>query len=549
MSGPTIHPAFYVQPVKAVLAGVCLLLLGVFNQPVRAQVGDLIAFSSPGNTAYYLDADTGNDENPGTRADAAWKTLNRVNATAFAPGDKLYIKAGTTYHGMLFPKGAGIPGKPVTIDSFGDGDRPAIHADGEHGAALLLENTNAWHVNNIELSNDADQPEAFRFGISVLAEDTGAVGDFKFTNLHVHDVAGESNPGFGEGAAIVFRNRGDRVPSSFDGILIEHCTIEHAARHGISIESGYVDQPRRPNNTNVVIRSNTITDPAGDGIRLTGCDRAMLEYNTVADAGQSRKGEVGGVALRHSEHCMVQFNDVARTVGRSSSALLDGPDARENTYQFNFTRGNAGAMFTAAAADADATCRYSISQDDHTGLRLIGPVRDARFYNNTVYSGEGGRSVAVQLTPPVVDQSDSTPPTAVIANNLFFTKGVGTIQLGGYPRPGHDGSPALKFMTNAYFGDQAQPDGERDPVTADPLLAAPGQAESIKRGIDGYQLLSGSPLIGTGTRLPSHGRFDFWADPTPAGAAIDIGAHQHGSDKPSTPNPPEKPAAEPAPGP
>ena len=558
MSGSTIYPDFIYRPAKAALLGACLLLLGAFNQTARAQFGDLVAFTSPGNTAYYLDPHTGNDENTGTRPDAAWKTLSRINSTRFAPGDTIYIMAGTVYHGRLFPKGSGIPGRPITIDSFGDGARPAIHADGKLGAALLLENVNAWHVSHLELTNHADQPEAFRFGISILAEDTGSVGDFKLTNLYIHDVAGEANPGFGEGAAITFRNRGDRVPSSFDGILIERCIIENVQRHGISIDSGYVDQPRRPSNANVVIRSNTITNVAGDGIQLTGCDRAMIEYNTVRQAGQSRQGEVGGVALRYSDHCMVQFNDVAQTAGLSSAALRCGPNARENTFQFNFTHDSAGAMFAAIAlphervpigdaSNVESTCRYNISQNDRTAFLLVGPVRDTRLYNNTIYTGPNTPSITLQLKRPNTAAHDarnppeSPGPTGVIlANNLFYTRARASLRLGGIQAD-------ITCQTNAYFGDHQIPDQEPAPITADPLLADPGQAELIEQGVNGYQLLVGSPLIGSGSRLADHGRYDFWADPIPAGAAIDIGAYQHTSDNGPPADPPVDSPAESAP--
>ena len=97
----------------AVIAALCSLAVCLLASPVRAQFGELVAFESPGNTTYYLDPDAGDDENHGTRPEFAWKTLARVNTSRFAPGDKILIKTGATFHGKLWPKGTGIPGRPA----------------------------------------------------------------------------------------------------------------------------------------------------------------------------------------------------------------------------------------------------------------------------------------------------------------------------------------------------------------------------------------------------------------------------------------------------
>lgn len=535
--------------------------------PAHAQFGELIAFESSGNTTYYLDADTGDDESFGTRPDRAWKTLTRINSSRFAPGDKIYIKAGTTYHGMLFPKGAGIPGLPITIDSFGKGPRPAIHADGNTTAALLLENTNAWHIKNLELTNTGDEPEAFRYGLCILAEDTGPVGDFKLVNLLVHDVNGLEAPGLGEGAAITFRNRGTNAPTRFDGLLVEGCTIKDSGRHGIYGETGYRDRNRRVANVNIVIRENTIQNVAGDGIHISGCDNAMIEYNTVAAAGRAGSGEAGGVTLQACDNSLVQFNQVSETAGGKSAALRCGPDSRENTFQFNFTRDNGGAMTAVVSNPTDASehgvdagnsqtaVRYNISQNDAAAFRLIGPVAEAHLYNNTIYTGPDTRSVAVQLS-----DSPGMPPNVIIANNVFYTQGTAILDL-GMPDPSEDTSQQadatdaadtpspISFMHNAYFGDHQRPDGELNPVTADPMLVEPGTGVSLEDGLECYHTQPDSPLRAAGVRLPSHGRYDFWTHPVPAGAMIDIGAHQAPSDNPASSDPDVPAPALPKPGP
>ena len=86
----------------------------------------------------YVDAATGDDGATGRSPDSAWRTLDRVNATTFTPGDRLLLRAGAGWHGQLSPKRSGDPGRPVTIDRYGHCPGLAMHGDGVvsglHGA-------------------------------------------------------------------------------------------------------------------------------------------------------------------------------------------------------------------------------------------------------------------------------------------------------------------------------------------------------------------------------------------------------------------------------
>jgi Right handed beta helix region len=532
------HTAQVLSPAVAAVLYLCFALLS-FIPTASAQFGEVIAFQSPGETTYYLDADTGDDENPGTRPNLAWKSLTRINATRFAPGDKLFIKAGTAYHGRLWPKGSGRPGNPITIDSFADGPRPAIHAGGKTSEALLLENTQGWHIRNLELTNTGDKPEAFRYGLSIVVEDMGTAGGFELSNLFVHGVNGSPDPGLGEGAGIIWRNRGTTVPTRFDGLLIEKSTVTDCGRNGIVGENGFADRTRRLANLNIIIRENEVSSTQGDGIRLTGSDNAMIEYNRVRQAGSKKDGRAGGIVLIGCDNSLVQYNEVWQTKGQDNAALLCDTNSRNNTFQFNYTHENVGPMTSIRsnapnqppgsppgqppgrpptdAGNDHTAVRYNISQNDGGALRLIGPVTDARFHNNTIYTGPDSDTISVALT----DLAGS-PSGTILANNLFYTLGKASLDLGE--------ANDTRLQHNAYFGPHTRPDGETGAVTADPLLVRPGAGKAMKDGLKGYQTLSGSPLRRAGTRLVGHGSHDFWANPVPGGRQVDIGAFQAPSD-------------------
>ena len=67
-----------------------------------------------GNTTYFVDPVNGNDDNAGTQAGKAWKSLLRVNALKLGPGDKVVIAPGVL-HETLQPNVAGTKAKPVVI--------------------------------------------------------------------------------------------------------------------------------------------------------------------------------------------------------------------------------------------------------------------------------------------------------------------------------------------------------------------------------------------------------------------------------------------------
>jgi len=91
---------------------------------------------SRGDTTYYVD-DAGDDRQPGTSPGTAWKTLTRLNAVKFDPGDRIFLKAGCHFKGPLQLRGSGAKGKPIVIDRYGRGADPVIAGKGQFGKAAF----------------------------------------------------------------------------------------------------------------------------------------------------------------------------------------------------------------------------------------------------------------------------------------------------------------------------------------------------------------------------------------------------------------------------
>ena len=97
---------------------VILLMAGGLGLGKQSQQGGAGSLQKSGNT-YYVDSTLGDDNHNGTSLSTAWKTLAKINATFFSPGDRILFKSGSTWTGQLWPKGSGTEGRPILIDKYG----------------------------------------------------------------------------------------------------------------------------------------------------------------------------------------------------------------------------------------------------------------------------------------------------------------------------------------------------------------------------------------------------------------------------------------------
>jgi Right handed beta helix region len=300
---------------------------------------------SPGATTYYVDSAAGDDQHDGKAPDKAWKSLDRVNSAAFAPGDKILFKAGSRFEGRLAPKGSGKEGAPIVIDAYGEGAKPLIAAGGRFHEALLLENQEFWEVNNLEFTNQGETREKFRYGVRVRAWDFGTMHHIHLKNLFVHDVNGSVIKDWGEGQGIVWENGGKDTRSRFDDLLIEGCHLLRTDRNGICGYSAYDDRRLWYPSLNVVIRNNLLEDIGGDGIKVWGCEGALVEHNRLDKAGQRAPDYSAGIWPWSSDGTVIQFNEVSEFKGtRDGQAFDSDGNCRGTIFQYNYSHDNDGGF-------------------------------------------------------------------------------------------------------------------------------------------------------------------------------------------------------------
>jgi hypothetical protein len=501
-------------------------------------------------TSYYVDASGGDDSNEGTSESAAWKSLSKVNATIFQPGDRILFKAGQSWTGQLHPKGVGKAGSPITIDQYGSGDKPKIQGAGQVGAALYLYNQSYWEIYNLDVSNQASVvttiAEAlgdFR-GIHITGDNGSELKHFRINGVDVHDVTGEvnwiggtipDNPAPG----INFKTGWDRskrtggiifdtsvvdpanpgAATTISDVIIENSTIMNTSFGGIifkqyagsnagAVHVGWGEResrndPKFTPHTNIIIRNNYInqhnTEYGCNGIYVTGVRGALVEGNVIAGAGTV------GIEMYYADDVIVQFNEVYETRRKAGGADHNGIDPDKATtniiIQYNYIHDTGDGILICQFGFGDTVIRYNVIEDTERYPIYLHSDRAAiaEVYNNTIYNSKSKYMI--------YGYGSFVNATYKIENNILYsTRNDAVFTTGG----------GISYNNNSYYGAGFPiPSDDTNAITQDPMLTAvntggKGTKETgpALNSLTGYRLKSGSPLIGAGIVKDNHGGRD-----------------------------------------
>ncbi len=488
-------------------------------------------WKSPGGTAYYVDSAGGSDAGDGHSARRAWRSLNRVNAGVFGPGDRILMRAGSRWAGFLSPGGSGAAGRPITVSSYGNGSKPALDAGGKFLATVYLYNGEHWDISGLDIANRAPARVPNLAGVQVRLENFGVAHDIRLAGLDVHDVFGSNVKDEGGGNGIYCSSSGGKVKTRYDGLVIENCRLARTDRNGITM-GAYYARPQWPLSTRVVIRGNTLTDIGGDGIVPIGCDGCLIEHNVLRGGRMRALDYAAGIWPWSCDNTVVQCNEVSGMKGTMDGEGYDSDyNCRRTLFQYNYSHDNGGGFMLICddgsqnppwnIGNEGTVIRYNISVNDglHT-FNITGPCQNTQVYNNVFYLGKGRDS-------PLVASGnwgggDKWPADTRFSNNVFFVEGKAHFDFGGMK--------SVVFDHNAYWGAIINPPADPHAILADSQLAVPGSLS-----VRGYALRSGSPLHHAGKFIPDNGGRDFWGSPLPSVGPPDIGASQGSSKQSSLP--------------
>jgi hypothetical protein len=510
-------------------------LLFIFNHSIRGQRVENTSRSS--GQAYYVDSAGGSDENPGTSAEAPWKTLDKVNRRNFRAGDAILLKSGSKWTGQLWPKGSGTEDQPIIVDKYGGEAKPIIEGGGRAEAAILLKNQEYWEINNLEITNTG-RGLHLRRGVHLDADNYGEVHHVYLRFLTIHDVNGTDKVKTNGG--INYTCEGSSKPSRFVDLRIENNRIYHVDRSGIFGGSYHWLRSRWYPSLGVIVRGNILDDIGGDGIVVVATDGALVENNVVSHANQRSAGYNVGIWPWSADNTVVQYNEVYGTRGQRDGEGFDSDwNSRNTLIQYNYSHDNDGGFLlicnqgnidaTSNVGNTGTVVRYNISQNDHhRGINIAGPVSHAMIYNNTIYVGKNEK-VDLLLHSSWKGWATGT----YLYNNIFYVEGMGQFSYALSRRndgahvtaPGLGKSKQNIVDANVYYG-VPPPKGTDDPhgMTSDPRFVSPGSATNGRQTVTGYSLLSGSPSIDSGKVIADDGGKDFLGRKVPTCGGVDRGA-------------------------
>jgi hypothetical protein len=486
---------------------------------------------------YYVDSRGGDDSKAGSSSDTAWKSLNKVNATIFHPGDRILLRSSSVWHGQLWPKGSGTEGQPIKVDMYGGGVKPVIHGDGLVEDTVFLKNQEYWEIENLEVTNTG-ATRAVRRGVHLAVENFGEAHHIYIRRLTIHDVNGADN--VKPNGGINYTSSGEQRPSRFIDLRIENNEIYHVDRSGIfGWSDAWVRSKWNPS-LGVAVRGNHLDDIGGDGIVVVATDGAVVERNVVAHANQRSEGYNVAIWAWSADNTLIQHNEAYGTMGQRDGEGYDSDwNSRNTVIQYNYSHDNDGGFLlicnegghdaSESAGNTGTIVRYNISQNDRTrGINIAGPVEGTLVYNNTIYVGSE-HAVDLLLFSDWHGWSEDT----FFYNNIFYVAGraqlsygVSRADDGSYStKPGFGASQGNELDANTFFGVNA-PIEDGHALTSDPKFVSPGSGGIGPLSLPGYRLQATSPARKSGRQIEKNGRRDFWGNAVPSCDLTDRGASQ-----------------------
>jgi len=473
---------------------------------------------------YYIDATNGNDENTGTSKTLAWKTLSKVNSKTYIADDKILFKKGEVWNGQLLLKGSGSKAKPITVDTYGSGNKPIFNGGGvtaNNGTTVRLKNGSYWEINNLEITNTngTTAQQGSIWGLRSIVDNGTEVKHVYIRNCYVHDVNGNVA---GKDTGGIYVTAQGSSPAFYNDLRIENNVVKNVGGLGIATQSPFASmkKPVRHPFLNVRIAGNIVGPTGRNNMIVRVSDDAIVEHNrliksSIYDTGHS-------VFNFNTDNCKIQYNEAYDNIGPLGTKDRGGFDADYNCkntlIQYNYSHDNNwGYAIMKKGINENITIRYNISENDRVSVYFYGfesqrGMTRANVYNNVHYI-KSGLDVAVFR--------DRTPYNTNFYNNVFYFQEKDAGKWGKNPID-------CTFENNAFYNITPKGSGA---ISGDPLFEAPGTGgknidwSSYPNVLTGYKIKENSILINAGKVVANNGGKDFWGNKL-YNNKPDIGVHE-----------------------
>ncbi|MBR7132265.1 MAG: hypothetical protein IKD04_01890 [Clostridia bacterium] len=385
----------------------------------------------------------GSDSNDGLTEATALATLDAAVSTALVPGDTIALACGDTFEGGAVLAASGTADAPITLTSYGSGEKPVITIPAGENA---LDVTGEY----IEISNLAFTGKTGFSALDFYALEAGATKGLGVKNCEFYDINHTTAATSDDSGAIHFHAMCSD-PAWFDGVTVANNSFDSVARTAVFAESEWIaiDRSQTWGNRNLslydgspylaqnfVVRGNTINNNGGDAIMLIGTQGARIEYNVVSNSKLlvelPEQSSFAAVWFHSSVDGIIQYNEVYGTTGTNGGTDLWAFDIDHACtgciVQYNYSHENEGGMVIVCGTDGEnnsmvqnTTVRYNISVNDGLGedrsaLDFSSGINNVLVHNNTIIAKETDRF----FTIADYNNAEVGPTNIKFYNNLFY---------------------------------------------------------------------------------------------------------------------------------
>lgn len=516
--------------------------------------GLILSIGAQSQTSYYIDNMAGKDSNTGTKVDAPWKTIERVNLLKLQPGDSVLFRRGGEWTGNLMPKGSGAKGERIVIGAYGNGPLPVLNARGviaekeKISSTIRLFNQEFIEIRDLKIKNykPFEEPHLLenngnksfvytaKNGIYIEGKDCGTLHDIHLVNLEICEINGDMSDKDNGGVFVEITGNeieSKQIKTNFDGLYTESCYIHDVDRTGWSNTSIWSNRTLTSKwgdelgngktdnwypSKNIVFRNNKFEKSGANALIVRVAKSPLVEYCLFTHNGWKGSGNASfpfncdDALFQYNEACYTVYNSEADSWDNKKDADAGGFDSdyrcKNSVFQYNYSHHNGYGgiliccMGNNASAFNDGTIvRYNIfeSNQNHV-IRTSGPATNTKIYNNVIFSGSELDSVLLIFHKSWGGYSDST----VYANNIFYSKGTGnSINLGKSTRN--------SFKANTYFGEIANEPEDPLKSKSNPRFVSPSSSSSSWKSFLKFMLQNDSPEIDKGFRMDEEPCKDF----------------------------------------
>jgi hypothetical protein len=387
-------------------------------------------------TIHYLDCEGGDDARDSLRPDSAWKTLARASSYTYQPGDSLLLRRGSVCAGLLWPKGSGSEGKPITLGAYGVGDLPRIVGAGQE-AGLKLHDQQYWIIKDLDITGGD------HFGI-IIGGAAPKLSHFRLSDLVVHDVTGEPKT---KNSGMVVIVPDDHANTLFSDIVIDGITAYGTTQWAGIIINGadYSNGSGRMRGPDITVRNSIVHDVAGDGILLACVKNGLIERNVSWNTGMQYTESIGTPSAIWEwmcEDCVVQYNEgfFSDSPGVDGGVFDIDYGNINNTVQYNFAHDSQGYCASIFGAEGvpgyslNSTIRRNLCVNNGRSPRLAkrqgaiylctwdgGKLGGVQIYSNTIYWDPALDTAAI------VNEADIDPGAARVFRDNLIVSTVSTL--------------------------------------------------------------------------------------------------------------------------